>query len=53
VRVGVLGSANVGQAFARAFRSRGHDVMIGSREPAKLEEFVRGPSKRKRRSRRQ
>ena len=41
MRIGVLGSANVGQAFARAFLSRGHAVMVGSREPAKLAEFAR------------
>lgn len=40
MRVGVLGSADVGKAFARAFASRGHEVMIGSRDPAKLAEFV-------------
>lgn len=41
MRVGVLGSANVGKAFARAFLSRGHEVMIGSREHAKLADFAR------------
>jgi 8-hydroxy-5-deazaflavin:NADPH oxidoreductase len=32
-RVGVLGSADVGRALARGFADRGHDVMIGSRDP--------------------
>jgi predicted dinucleotide-binding enzyme len=31
-RVGVLGSGEVGRRLAEGFRSRGHDVMIGSRE---------------------
>ena len=35
--VGVIGSGNVGQALARGFASRGHDVMIGSRTPDKPE----------------
>ena len=37
MRVGVLGSGQVGQRLAAGFRSRGHDVMIGSRDPAKPE----------------
>lgn len=43
-RVGVLGSGEVGRRFAAAFRSRGHDVMIGSRDPAKpeLREWLSG-----------
>jgi predicted dinucleotide-binding enzyme len=36
-RVGVLGSGDVGRALARGFAERGHDVMIGSRDPAKEE----------------
>ena len=31
MRVGVLGSGNVGKAMASGFASRGHDVRIGSR----------------------
>ena len=34
MRVGVLGSGEVGRAFARGFAGRGHDVRIGSRDPA-------------------
>ena len=41
MRIGVLGSAAVGKSFARAFLSRGHQVMISSREPAKLGDFAR------------
>ena len=36
-RVGVLGSGEVGRRLAAGFRSRGHEVMIGSRDPAKPE----------------
>jgi predicted dinucleotide-binding enzyme len=37
MRVGVLGSGQVGQTLARAFADRGHDVMLGSRDPRKPE----------------
>jgi 8-hydroxy-5-deazaflavin:NADPH oxidoreductase len=37
MRVGVLGSGQVGQVLARAFADRGHDVMLGSRDPRKEE----------------
>jgi predicted dinucleotide-binding enzyme len=40
MRVGVLGSGMVGQALARGFAGRGHEVRIGSREPAKLADFA-------------
>jgi predicted dinucleotide-binding enzyme len=36
-RVGVLGSGEVGRRLAAGFCGRGHDVMIGSRDPGKLE----------------
>lgn len=36
-RVGVLGSGEVGRRLAAGFRSRRHDVMIGSRDPQKPE----------------
>jgi len=35
--VGVIGSGQVGQALARAFADRGHEVMLGSRDPGKEE----------------
>jgi len=43
-RVGVLGSGEVGRRLAAGFRSRGHDVMIGSRDPGKpeLREWLAG-----------
>ena len=36
-RVGVLGSGEVGRRLAAGFSGRGHDVMIGSRDPGKPE----------------
>jgi predicted dinucleotide-binding enzyme len=33
MRIGILGSGDVGQALGRGFASRGYDVMIGSRSP--------------------
>jgi len=42
MRVGVLGSGEVGQALARGFVSRGHEVTIGSRTPQKLDAFAAG-----------
>lgn len=40
IRVGILGSGDVGRALARGFAGLGHDVKIGSRDPEKLAEFV-------------
>ena len=37
IRVGVLGSGEVGRRLAGGFSGRGHEVMIGSRDPAKAE----------------
>jgi 8-hydroxy-5-deazaflavin:NADPH oxidoreductase len=37
MRVGVLGTGEVGRRLATGFRSRGHEVMIGSRETSKPE----------------
>jgi 8-hydroxy-5-deazaflavin:NADPH oxidoreductase len=36
-RVGVLGTGDVGRRLAAGFSSRGHEVMIGSRDPGKPE----------------
>jgi 8-hydroxy-5-deazaflavin:NADPH oxidoreductase len=43
-RVGVLGTGEVGRRLAAGFRGRGHDVMIGSRDPEKpdLREWLSG-----------
>jgi 8-hydroxy-5-deazaflavin:NADPH oxidoreductase len=40
VRVGVLGSGDVGKVLAGGFIKLGHDVKIGSRDPEKLREWV-------------
>ena len=47
-KVGVLGSGAVGQTLAEGFMQHGHDVMRGSSDPKKLEEWKKsgGPSAR-------
>lgn len=41
MRIGVLGSGAVGTTLAGGFAVHGHEVMIGSRQPAKLADFAR------------
>ncbi len=36
-RVGILGSGDVARALGRGFAARGYDVMLGTRDPKKLE----------------
>jgi 8-hydroxy-5-deazaflavin:NADPH oxidoreductase len=38
-KIGVIGSAVVGQTLAQGFKQHGYDVRIGSRTPAKLADF--------------
>jgi predicted dinucleotide-binding enzyme len=38
-KIGVIGSASVGQTLARGFKQNGYEVRIASRTPAKLQEF--------------
>jgi 8-hydroxy-5-deazaflavin:NADPH oxidoreductase len=38
-KIGVIGSASVGQTLAAGFKKHGYDVRIASRTPAKLAEF--------------
>ena len=40
VRIGILGSGDVGRALATGFTALGHDVKVGSRTPQKLAEWV-------------
>ena len=40
MKIGILGSGDVGKSFARAFSATGNEVKIGSRSPQKLAEFV-------------
>jgi 8-hydroxy-5-deazaflavin:NADPH oxidoreductase len=42
VKVGILGSGDVAQALGRGFLKHGHAVMMGTREPSKLADWVRG-----------
>ena len=46
VKVGILGSGDVGKSFAKAFGALGHEVVIGSRSPEKLSNFVGGEGDR-------
>lgn len=39
MRVGILGSGDVGRALANGFIKHGHEVMVGTRSPDKLEEW--------------
>lgn len=41
-KIGVIGTGVVGQTLAEGFLRHGHDVMLGSREPAKLADWKRG-----------
>jgi len=41
-RVGVLGSGVVGKTLAAGFAKHGHEVTIGTREPAKLADWAAG-----------
>lgn len=43
-RVGILGSGDVGQTLGRGFAARGYSVMIGTREPKKLDAWQKEPS---------
>ncbi len=40
MRVGILGSGGVAKALGRGFLKEGHEVMLGSREPEKLAQWV-------------
>jgi predicted dinucleotide-binding enzyme len=40
MRVGVLGSGEVAKALAKGFVKHGHDVVVGSRTPAKVEAWA-------------
>ena len=41
MKVGIIGSAAVGQTLARAFTSEGHDAVLGSRnsDTTELDDF--------------
>ena len=42
VRIGILGSGDVGRALAAGFAGLGQDVKVGSRDPEKLREWAEG-----------
>jgi len=42
MKIGVLGSGNVGRTIAGKLILNGHDVMVGTRDPAKLAEWLAG-----------
>ncbi|HWI51691.1 MAG TPA: NAD(P)-binding domain-containing protein [Symbiobacteriaceae bacterium] len=46
MRIGVLGSGMVGQAIAAKLVELGHDVMVGTRSPEKLQEWRKGVGER-------
>ena len=41
MKVGVIGSGDVGKALAKGFAKHGYEVMIASRTPEKLKEFAK------------
>jgi len=45
MKVGVLGSGDVAKALAAGFLKHGHEVMMGSRTPARLREWASGHPK--------
>jgi 8-hydroxy-5-deazaflavin:NADPH oxidoreductase len=45
MRIGVIGSGDVGKTLAAGFVKHGHETMIGTREPAKLAEWLKANPK--------
>ncbi len=45
MKVGILGSGDVAKALAGGFMKHGHDVMLGTRTPAKLADWSKQNSK--------
>jgi 8-hydroxy-5-deazaflavin:NADPH oxidoreductase len=41
-KIGILGSGSAGQTLGRGLLGVGHPVMIGSRDPAKLDPWLQG-----------
>jgi predicted dinucleotide-binding enzyme len=40
MKIGIIGSGGVAQALGSGFLKHGHEVMLGSRDPKKLDEWV-------------
>jgi predicted dinucleotide-binding enzyme len=45
MKAGILGSGDVGKALAAGFLKHGHEVMLGTREPAKVADWLKQNSK--------
>ncbi|MGE5171076.1 MAG: NAD(P)-binding domain-containing protein, partial [Rudaea sp.] len=45
MNVGIIGSGDVGQTLASGFIKHGHEVSIGTRDPAKLEAWAKSNPK--------
>lgn len=45
MRIGILGSGGVGRAIAGKLAYRGHSVLVGTRDPAKLGDWLDGAGK--------
>src|SRR4051794_28188818 len=46
MKVGILGTGDVGKHLGKAFIDLGHDVMMGSREPQKAQAWAKESGKR-------
>src|SRR5947208_15568971 len=45
MKAGILGSGDVGKALAVGFLKHGHEVMLGTREPAKVADWLKQNAK--------
>jgi len=45
MKIGILGSGEVAQALAEGFLSRGHELMLGTRDPSKLADWQKSHAK--------
>jgi predicted dinucleotide-binding enzyme len=47
MKIGILGTGDVGKVLAAGFKAAGHEVMIGTRDPAagKLDDWLAGAGK--------
>ena len=45
MKIGVIGSGDVGKVLASGFLKHGHEVVIGTRDPAKLADWAKANPK--------
>jgi 8-hydroxy-5-deazaflavin:NADPH oxidoreductase len=45
MKIGIIGSGSVATTLAKGFIAHGHDVTLGTREPAKLKDFLQAEPK--------